>query len=115
MKRVLPAAVLVSVLASAAPALADPPLDKNKNAGVLTFDCSRETETQTFETVGIAHNAAIVGQLLDGTGVVRLTHVEINGQVIFDSPGQAGRSDLWTCSIEEIPGAFVRMFVTPRG
>jgi len=43
------------------------------------------------------------------------THVEVNGQVVYDRPGQAGRTDLWTCTIEGFTGVVAQMFVTPRG
>lgn len=41
-------------------------------------------------------------------------HIEVDGQVVFDVPGQAGRSDLWSCTIAEIPGAEVDPLLTPR-
>ena len=104
-------ATLVCAVLAASPAGADP---GNKNANVLTFDCMRGSEMTSFQAVGILQSAQIVGQLLDGTGVVVIVHIEIGGQVIFDVPGQAGRSDLWTCSVEEIPGSVSNVFLTPR-
>jgi hypothetical protein len=82
---------------------------------VFTFHCTRGAETQTFETISIVQSAAIALQLLDGTGVIMYTHVEVNGQVVYDRPGQAGQTDLWTCTIEGVTGVVAQMFVTPRG
>ena len=109
---ILSAIVAVTLLASA-PAMADPP-PSNPNANVLTFDCSRGSETQIFQAVGILQNLAVVGQRLDGTGVIVFRHIEVDGQVIFDVPGQAGRSDLWSCTIAEAPGVVVVALLTPR-
>jgi hypothetical protein len=106
------AVVSVSVLWGA-PALADPPIGKNPNAGVFIFHCIRGAETQTFEAISIEQNAAIAGQLLDGTGVIMFTHVEVNGQVVYDRPGLAGQSDLWTCT-QEGATYVAQMLVTPR-
>ena len=108
-------AVVSGSLLWGAPALADPPFGQNKNAGVFIFDCTRGPETQTFETISIVQSAAIALQLQDGTGVIMYTHVEVNGQVVYDRPGQAGRTDLWTCTIEGVTGVVAQMFVTPRG
>jgi hypothetical protein len=114
MKRVLLVALLLTALTSASPALADPPPDQNPNAEVVTSHCTRGAETQTFATVSIAQSAAIALQLVDGTGVIMFVHVEVNGQVVYDRPGQAGRSDLWTCTEEGF--TFVaQMLLTPRG
>jgi hypothetical protein len=112
---VLLGALLATALTSASPALADPPLENNPNAGVFTFHCMRGAETQTFETVSIVQSAAIALQLLDGTGAIMYTHVEVEGRgVVYDRPGQAGRTDLWTCTIEGVDGVVAQMFVTPR-
>ena len=107
------AVVLVSVLWGV-PALADPPIGQNPNAGVLIFHCIRGAETQTFEAITIEQNAAIAAQLLDGTGVIMFTHVEVNGQVVYDRPGLAAQSDLWTCTLEGATGVVAQMLVTPR-
>jgi hypothetical protein len=104
--------VAVTLLASV-PAMADPP-PSNPNTNVFTFDCSRGSEARTFQAVGILQNAAIVGQLLDGHGTIVFTHLEFDGQVLFDMPGQAGRSDLWSCTIAELPGAELTALLTPR-
>ena len=93
--------------------MADPP-PSNPNTSVLTFICSRGSETQTFQAVGILQSLQVAGQRLDGTGVIVFTHIEIDGQVIFDVPGQAGRSDLWSCTVAEIPGAVFVVLSTPR-
>jgi hypothetical protein len=45
-----------------------------------------------------------------------IVHIEeANGQVFFDVPGQADRSDLWTCTVREFPGGLAKVFLTPRG
>jgi hypothetical protein len=113
-KRVLLVALLATALTSASPALADPPLEQNKNAGLLTLICSRGAEQRTFVAGGIVHSAAIGGPLVDGTGVIMFVHVEVNGQVVYDRPGLAGQSDLWTCT-EEGSTFIAQMLVTPRG
>ena len=107
------AIVAVTLLASA-PAIADPPPSSNPNTSVFTFDCSRGSATRTFQAIAILQSASIAGQLLDGHGVIVFTHIEFNGQVVFDVPGQAGRSDLWSCTIAEAPGAVVVALLTPR-
>jgi len=106
---------LVSVsLVWGAPALADPPLEDNPNAATYIFHCSRGTETQTFEGTSIVQNKAIALQLADGTGVMMFVHVEVNGQVVYDRPGLAAQSDLWTCT-QEGATYVAQMLVTPRG
>jgi hypothetical protein len=97
------------------PALADPPPTHNPNTVVETFHCSRGAETLSFQAIGISQSAQIALQLLDGNGVVIFTHVEVNGQVVYDIPGQADRSDLWTCTIEGFTGVIAQVFLTPRG
>jgi hypothetical protein len=109
---ILSAIVAMTLLASA-PAMADAP-PSNPNANVLTFDCSRGSEARTFQAVGILQSLSVAGQRSDGTGVIVFTHLEIDGQVIFDVPGQTGRSDLWSCTIAEVPGAVVVVLLTPR-
>ena len=106
------AIVAVPLLASS-PAMADPP-STNPNISIFTFDCSRGSETQTFQAIAILQSASIAGQRLDGTGVAIFMHVEVNGQVVYDVPGQAGRSDLWSCTIAELPGVVADMLLTPR-
>jgi hypothetical protein len=106
------AIVAVTLLASV-PSMADPP-PSNPNRIVLTFDCTRGSETQAFQAVGILQSLAVAGQRLDGTGVIVFTHIEFNGQVVFDVPGQAGRPDLWSCTIAEVPGVVIVARLTPR-
>jgi hypothetical protein len=61
------------------------------------------------------HDGGIDAQLLVGNGVIVFTHIDFNGQVVFDVPGQAGRPDLWSCTIAEAPGAVVvAALLTPR-
>ena len=114
-RRVSVVTVASASLLLGSPALADPPLEQNPNAGVFTFQCTHGAETQTFETISIVQSAAIALQLMDGTGVITYTHVEVNGQVVHERPGQAGRTDLWTCTIDGVTGVVAQMFVTPRG
>lgn len=102
------------LMLASSPAMADPP-STNPNSNVFTFSCVRGTESKNFQAIGILQSAQVAGQLLDGTGVVVFKHIEVNGQVIYTVPGQAGRSDLWTCSIAEEPGVIVRVFLRPRG
>jgi hypothetical protein len=110
------AAVVISVsLTSIAPALADPPPTHNPNTSIWTFHCSRGVETLSFQSIGIVQSAQISGQIVDGGGTQIFTHVEVNGQVVYDIPGQADRSDLWTCTIEELTGVVAQVVVTPRG
>ena len=107
------AAIVAVTLLASVPAMADPP-PSNPNTNVFTFDCRRGSEARTFQAVGILQNAAVAGQLLDGHGVIVFTHIEFDGQVVFDAPGQAGRPDLWSCTIAEAPGASVVAKLTPR-
>jgi len=115
MKRasVLVLLMLVLTVAAAYPAAADPP-PTNKNANVLTFHCVRGEEQVSFQAVGILQSAQIAGQLLVKTGVIVFTRIIVDGQVVFEIPGQVDRPDLWSCSIEEVSGAFVNALVTPR-
>jgi hypothetical protein len=107
-------AVVALPLLASAPALADPP-PTNPNISILTFGCSRGSETQTFQAVGILQSLQIAGQRLDGHGVVIFTHIEDNGQVVFDIPGQSGRSDLWSCTVAELgPEVVFDVLLTPR-
>ncbi len=106
-------AVVAVTLLGSVPAMADPP-PSNPNASFYSFDCSRGSETMTFQAVSILQNAALALQRSDGNGVAVFMHVEVNGQVVFDIPGQAGRSDLWSCTIAEAPGAVVVALLTPR-
>jgi hypothetical protein len=115
MKRtsVLVLLLLVLTVAAANPAAADPP-PKNKNANVLTFHCVRGEEEVSFQAVGILQSAQLAGQLLGKTGVIVFRRIIVDGQTVFEIPGQVGRPDLWSCSIEEVPGTFVDALVTPR-
>lgn len=108
-------AIIAITLLAGSPAMADPP-PTNPNGSVFTFDCTRGSETQTFQAVSILQNNALAAQLVDGHGVIITVHAEVNGQVVFDIPGQSGRSDLWSCTIAEFPpGVVVEALVTPRG
>jgi hypothetical protein len=104
---------LVCAVLAAGPASADP---ANKNAQVLTFDCTRGTERISFQSVGILQSNQISGQLLDGTQVVIFVYIQgASGQVFYSVPGQLDRPDLWTCTIREFPGGVGKVFLTPRG
>jgi hypothetical protein len=113
MKRLFLGVVLALAVASASPAMAEPP-PNNKNTSILTFNCTRGTETTTFQAVGIAQSLQIAGQVLDGTAVVVIVRIVVSGQVIFEIPGQVGRADLWSCIIAEVPGGLGEVFLTPR-
>jgi hypothetical protein len=113
MKRMILGIVLAMAVASASPALADPP-PTNKNTSVLTFNCTRGTETTTFQAAGIAQSRQLAGQILDSTAVVVIVRIFVDGQVVFEIPGQVGRPDLWTCTIAEVPGGVGEVFLTPR-
>ena len=113
--RIVAVVVLSVSFSSIAPALADPPPTHNPNTQLDTFHCSRGAETLSFQTISIAHSASISGHVVDGGGVLVFTHVEVNGQVVYDTPGQANRSDLWTCTIEGFSGVVAQVFLTPRG
>ena len=106
-------AIVAVPLLAGVPAMADPP-STNPNASPLTFSCVRGTETQTFQAMGIAPSAQVSGQRLDGKGVIVFVRLEIDGQVIFNVPGQSGRPDLWSCTVAENPSALVYAFLTPR-
>jgi hypothetical protein len=105
--------VLCAVFISPLQAAADIPIT-NKNAGPATFHCMRGSEHTTFVAVGITQSAAIAGQVLTNQSVVVFTRLLIDGQLIFEVPGQANRSDLWTCTVEEDPSVLVEAFLTPR-
>jgi hypothetical protein len=113
MKRMFLGVVLAMAVASTSPALADPP-PTNKNTSVLTFNCTRGTETTTFQAAGIAQSRQLAGQILDSTAVVVIVRIFVDGQVVFEIPGQVGRPDLWTCTIAEVPGGVGEVFLTPR-
>ena len=114
MRRASVLLLLLLVLTVAAnPAAADPP-PTNKNVNVLTFHCVRGEEQVSFQAVGILQSAQVAGQLVVGTGVIVFTRIIVDGQVVFEIPGQVDRPDLWSCSIEEVSGAFVNALVTPR-
>jgi len=113
MKRMFLGVVLAMAVASATPALADPP-PTNKNTSVLSFNCARGTETTSFQAAGIAQSRQLAGQILDSTAVVVIARIFVDGQVVFEIPGQVGRPDLWTCTIAEVPGGVREVFLTPR-
>jgi hypothetical protein len=113
MKRLFLGVVIALAVVSASPAMADPPAT-NKNTSVLTFNCMRGTETTTFQAVGIAQSLQIAGQIPDETAVVVIVRIVVNGQVVFEIPGQVGRPDLWSCTIAEVPGGVGEVFLTPR-
>jgi hypothetical protein len=108
-------AILAIPLLPGVPAMADPP-STNPNMIVWHYACNRGSETLAFQAGSISQNQALALQLLDGTAVVHNVHAELlNGQVVFDIPGQSGRPDLWSCTIAEVPGVVVDVFLTPRG
>lgn len=108
------ATIVALPLLAAAPAMADPP-PTNPNMLAATFDCVRGSETLAFQAVSITQNQAIAAQLVNSTDVVHIVHVTVNGQVVFDIPGQSGRPDLWSCSASFTdPGVVLTVFVSPR-
>jgi hypothetical protein len=113
MKRLFLGVVLALAVVSARPAMADPP-PTNKNTSILTFDCTRGTETTAFQAVGIAQSLQLAGQVLDRTAVVVIVRIVVDDQVVFEIPGQVGRADLWSCTIAEVPGGVGEIFLTPR-
>jgi hypothetical protein len=115
MKRLILGVGLALAVTSASPAMADPP-STNENMIVWNYDCVRGSETLAFQAASISQNQALALQLLDGTAVVHNVHAELlDGQVVFDIPGQSERPDLWSCTIAEVPGVVVDVFLTPRG
>jgi hypothetical protein len=100
MKRVLLVALLATALTSASPALADPPLDRNSNAEVVTFHCTRGAENANLRDSQHCAKRRDRPPARGWAGVIMFVHVEVNGEVVYDRPGQAGRSDLWTCTEE---------------
>jgi hypothetical protein len=94
-------------------AIADPPAT-NKNTDPFTFLCTRGTEVIQFQAIGIRQSAQIAGQVLTDTSVIVFVRLVVDGQVIFDVQGQAGRADLWSCAVPSDPGVFVDAFITPR-
>jgi hypothetical protein len=106
-------AIMFGTLLAGTSAMADPP-STDPNAVVFSVDCSRGSESESFQGVSILQNQAIALQRLDGHGVFVYTHVELDGQVFFDVPGQAGRPDIWTCTIAEFPGAVFEGRLTPQ-
>ena len=91
-----------------------PAAHQHRNTSVPTFNCARGTETTTFQAAGIAQSRQLAGQVLDSTAVVVLVRIFVDGQVVFEIPGQVGRPDLWTCTIAEVPGGVGEVFLTPR-
>jgi hypothetical protein len=106
-------AIVALPLLAGAPAMADPP-STNPNVSPLTFTCVQGSETLNFQAMGILQSAQIAGQRLDGHGVIVFTRLVVDGQLFFEVPGQAGRLDLWSCTIAEDPGVLLDAFLTPR-
>ena len=106
-------AIVLLPLQASAPAMADPP-STNPNVNPATFNCVRGSDTLTFQATGILQSAQIAGQRVDGTGVIVFTRLVIDGQLVFEVPGQAKRSDLWSCTVAENPSVLLDAFLTPR-
>jgi hypothetical protein len=106
-------AIVALPLLAGASAMADPP-STNPNVSPLTFTCVRGSETLNFQAMGILQSAQIAGQRVDGHGVIVFTRLVIDGQLIFEVPGQAGRPDLWSCTVAEDPSVLLDAFLTPR-
>jgi hypothetical protein len=95
-------------------AFADPP-QSNKNVNPLTFDCTRGSETRSFVAIGIGQSAQITGQVVGTPEVVMIVQIVDQGVVVFDIAALSSRDAVWTCTIEEIPGAVARVLIMPRG
>ena len=78
------------------------------------FSVRGGTEVIQFQAVGIRQSAQIAGQVLTDNSVIVFVRLIVNGQVIFEVPGQAGRADLWSCAVLSNPGVFVDAFITPH-
>jgi hypothetical protein len=102
-------AIVALPLTAAAPALAEP------NISVWDFTCYRGSESTAFSAEAIAQNQSLAGHLLDGTGVVHTVRATVNGQIVFDIPGQSGRPDVWTCAVAQLgPEVVLSVFLSPR-
>jgi hypothetical protein len=100
----------LAIGALSAPALADPP-SGNKNISPFTFDCTRGAETRHFVAIGIGQSAQITGQIAGTTEVVMFVQVIDQGVVVFDIRGLSTSDNLWTCTIEEVPGLVVKVAI----
>jgi hypothetical protein len=95
--------------------MADPP-PTNPNISVWDFACSRGSETLAFQAAAISQNQSLAGHLLVGTGVVHMVRISVNGQIVFDIPGQSGRPDVWSCAVAQLgPEVVLTVFLSPRG
>ena len=121
MRRLLAAvsSLLVVGALGAQAAMADPDPTKNKNAVILTFTCG----TDTFEVATITQNAALAGQLTDGSGTVvavQITAVDTATQEVlyeFKVPGfDQNKQQTTTCTTVNplYPGALQIMQVVFR-
>ncbi len=106
-------AIAAVTLLGTVPAMADPP-STNPNVNPFTFTCVRGADTLTFQATGILQSAQVAGQRVDGTGVVVFKRLVIDGQLVFEVPGQAKRSDLWSCTVAEELTFLLDVFLTPR-
>jgi hypothetical protein len=105
--------VVLTLTSLTGPALADPP-PSNKNINPFTFDCTRGSESRQFVGVAIGQSASIAGQVVGTTEVVMFVQIIVQGVVVFDIPGLSTRSELWTCTVEEVPDLVAKVMITPR-
>jgi len=112
--RVVSVAVSLTVVvgALAAPALADPPLGE-KNVSPLTFDSTRGSASRHFVAVGITQSAQIAGQIVGTNEVVMFVQIVDDGAVVFNIKGLASSDQLWTCTIDELPGVVAKVTIRP--
>ena len=91
-RRVLPLLGLAAILSTAFPAVAGATPKSPPPFLSATFNCPGSTVEVEGRFKGNAFH------LVSHTANFIVTHGELDGQVVFDVPGQAGRADLVTCS-----------------
>ena len=102
-------AIVALPLLASAPAMADP------NISVWDYTCSRGSETLAFQASAIEQNQTLAGHLLDGTGIAHTVRATVNGQIVFDIPGQSGRPDVWSCAVAQLgPTVVLGVRLSPR-
>ena len=108
--RTLSGAALVTSLALAAPAAAAP--TNSPQSQVVEFSCEGGVH---FTVVTIAQNQASAVQVLAGaSGVFHLTRVVgPDGEVAFEFPGQADKTDVTGCTTPAFPGFTGEGFFAP--
>ena len=111
MKRIaFPSAVLLTCLALATPATADPV--SSPNSQVVVFSCAGGVR---LSVITIAQNQASAAQVLEGgSGVFHLTRVVApDGTIVFAAPGQASKTEVTGCTTPAFPGFVGEGFLSP--